>query len=286
MGITWKPIPHTAVPMQGLRLLLLGTTLLQMISGSSVSSRLTYASKLTEWLKQQEGGHFNEKQELRHAISGDPTSRIGIFATDKIEKGEILSRVPWKIIIDSIEDEQDSDDEDEEELSSPNHSCGTFRNLVNEIRAGHKSNVQPYINYLLSSETKLPASFSENGQELFAEILDKGEDERRPLLEDLAPPFLEIEWATCGGRPTYPDELKAAEMIVQYSFNKLMVPTYDLYTHRNGKWLNTETEVVDGKNFEIVASRTITAGEQIHGSYSDCNDCHEGMSLYDVSGKT
>jgi hypothetical protein len=154
---------------------------------------------------------------------------------------------------------------------------------VNEIQAGHKSNVQPYINYLLSSETKLPLSFSAKGQALFAEIMDKGE---RPLLEDLTPPFLKIEWATCGGRPKYPDEVKAAEMIVQYSFNKLMVPTYDLYTHRNGKWLNTETEVVDRKNFEIVASRTITAGEQIHGSYSDCNDCHEDMSLYGVSGKT
>lgn len=279
--------------MFGLRLLLLAITLSQVTSSSSSSSSnklVQSALKLIDWVKKQENGQFNEKQELR-VIDGKSSTRMGIFAASKIEKGEILSRVPWNVVIDDSltgdDEASGSDDENEEDLSSPNHSCVTFHKLIFALEAGLKSTFRPYLDYLLVSGKKLPYAYSEGGQELLVQVLDRGGEDERPLLESLVPPFLETEWlAECGGRPAYPDERKAAELMVQYAFQKMMIPTYDLYTHRNGKWHNTEINIVDQTYVEIVASRTIEAGEQIHSTYSDCNECHEGMSQYSVAGTT
>eukprot|EP00980_Cylindrotheca_fusiformis_P003503 scaffold781_cov132-Cylindrotheca_fusiformis.AAC.22 len=268
-------------------LLVIAATLCAVTSSSN--SRVEAGLQLIEWLEKQEDVQFNGKQELREVDN----KRIGLFATKDIASGEVLSRVPWNLIIDYSREgrEQDSEDDDggdkAEALSSPNHSCTTFYNLVEELEAGADSSFKPFIDYLVSSQAKLPISFSENAQKLLSLILNLvGDEESPPLLESLLPPFIETEWLPdCDGQASSAEEIRALPLMVQYSFQKLLIPTYDFYAHRNGKWLNTEVHVVDNSHVEIVASRNIAIGEQLHGSFYECKECHRDDISDSVAGE-
>ena len=127
--------------------------------GSLVNSNddtLNLALKLRDWLVVQNSGEFNTKQEIR----GN-----GTFASKTIAKGEILARIPWQLIIDN-----DDKEDEEEELYSPNHSCSTFRNLLEELKLGPKSKYQPYMDYLLARNKKLPVVQSYRGKYLLEQI--------------------------------------------------------------------------------------------------------------------
>lgn len=270
---------------------LLLTLVWKYSSASSHDTTLSLALKLKEWSSLQENGHFSAKQEIRNEVRTDPLSQIGIFATEQIEEGEVLSRIPWTIIIDSAEDDDENDwDDEDEELASPNHSCSTFRKLLQEIKLGSNSKYMPYIDYLLARKQRLPVSQSKNGKKLFAEILGIQDEtdysfkqpQHLPLMDELIPRFLDYEWRTVCGSEDYDKELEdeevlitAATLLTQFAHNELLIPTYDFYTHRNGDWLNTEVQAVYGEYYQIVARRTIEKGEQIHGSYNDCDDCSE-----------
>lgn len=242
--------------------------------GSLVDSHddtLNLAHKLRDWLVVQNGGEFNTKQEIR----GN-----GTFASKTIAKGEILARIPWSIIIDN-----DDKEDEEEELYSPNHSCSTFQNLFEELKLGPKSKYQPYMDYLLERNKKLPVVQSYHGKYLLEQILGIPEylnqssykqQIQLPLMKEVVPPFLDHEWRTeCIDEED--DEIlwTAAQLLAKFSHNKLLIPVYDFYAHRNGnKFLNTKIEAIYGEYYQIVASRSIQSGEQIYGSYNDCEDCN------------
>lgn len=61
------------------------------------------------------------------------------------------------------------------------------------------------------------------------------------------------------------------------------------YNHRNGKWLNTETDYLSdeaGDFFYVtMATRTIEKNEQIYNSYNDCKDCGRRKYGYGTAGK-
>lgn len=59
---------------------------------------------------------------------------------------------------------------------------------------------------------------------------------------------------------------------------------YDMYSHRNGKYLNTVTKPLRGDKHVIAASRDIRPGEPIHSSYNFCSDCSERAIDYGTAG--
>jgi hypothetical protein len=257
---------------------------LSSISSNIASEKLVVASILTRWL-QQNDGIFNPKQQLRHKVADDPQSGIGIFATEKIGKGEILAHIPWNLIINSEEDSDTSDDDENIKLSSPNLSCGTFFNLVGELNEGKSSKFQPYIAYLQSTKKKLPANWSAAAQKLLSQIIIGNNfdspylSRRLSLVDDIAPDFLKSEWfTTCGGNRENATEKAAADLLVQFAHYELMIPTFDLYTHRNGNWHNTKLLFMEKDYFQIIARRDIEIGEQMHGSYTDCENCNESAN--------
>ena len=65
---------------------------------------LDYGNKVLNWIHNSDGGYYNPKQELRRdndSDSDDGENMLGIFATSDIEKGELLLRVPWDLMIKS-----------------------------------------------------------------------------------------------------------------------------------------------------------------------------------------
>lgn len=232
------------------------------------------ALELSKWLQQKEGFEFNAKQEIRQLESAIQSPKAGIFAAEDIQEGEILARVPWNLIVAPVDDVDVEDD-----------SCSALNNLHGEMQKGASSNISPYINYLVSTKATLPFSFSQNGKHLLMDIVKNIQDEDDiPLLEKLEPPFLSEAAVYCGEEASTKEGRLAAELMVQFAFQNRMIPIYDLYRHRNGQWLNTETETVPGEYFKVKALRDIKAGEPIYSSYNDCKECPKDRGHYSVPG--
>lgn len=70
-----------------------------------------------------------------------------------------------------------------------------------------------------------------------------------------------------------PFEIQAAMQLVSRGDDDTLTPVYDMYNHRNGKWLNTRPKMIEEKRHEMYASRDIEAGQEIYLSYNQCEDC-------------
>jgi hypothetical protein len=77
---------------------------------------------------------------------------------------------------------------------------------------------------------------------------------------------------------------QAALLVVQRSDDYIMVPGYDLYNHRNGKWHNTHIQWDRDQPHITKASRNIRKGEQIYNSYNFCAECVGRATRYGAAG--
>jgi hypothetical protein len=231
---------------------------------------------LIEWLRAQEGGFFNSKQQVRDVDASDENKQLGIFATERIEEGEVLFKIHWDSMItgDAKEGEQDED------ARLKDLNCQLVENLITEMKLGKEglsSKYGPYVQYLLDLPTsQLPCVYSDTGKALLLDLLGGEEQEIPPgSMFD----YFETDWyQDCNGDRNDDFAANAAALVMQRStIDDLMVPIYDWYTHRNGKYFNTKTEVELGEYFQVLAWQTILAGEQIHISYDLCDECDESL---------
>lgn len=138
---------------------------------------------ILDWIHNAEGGYFNPKQELRTIDSTQ--SALGVFAVEDIEEGEVLMTVPWDLII-------QSDDKDEEGLMC----CGTVAAVLREMKLGEKSKYHPYPEYLKAQpDNDLPSNWSEKGKDLLYAIIGvpQGNDPRTSDFDSI-PPEEPVEW--------------------------------------------------------------------------------------------
>jgi len=212
-----------------------------------------------EWIHSSEGGYYNPKQEFRHGNPDDLSSLVGVFANERIEKGDLLCKVPWDRIL---------FDEDE---------CGTATMLAQAMRDGEKSDFAPYALYLGAQRRgQLPTAWSDAGQDLLDVVqgIDSNDIPRIPPSNTFG---IADEWLEdCAGWGSYIyDELwlHAALLCHQRADDYIMIPAYDMYNHRNGNWTNAATYWKHGEPHVTRASRTIEAGEQIYISYDKCPEC-------------
>jgi hypothetical protein len=256
----------TSSPLQSItmRLLFLASSLLASTATASKAESQSQSAPLNfgifDWIHNSEGGFFNHKQEFRR---DEKTGLAGVFAKERIEKNEGLVTVPWDLLL-------KSDDPEEEGQMC----CGTVIALAREMRLGDESKLARYANYLNSQDDgQLPSEWTPAGQELLRSIVGGEVDEPE------IPPAEPTEWLTndwydrCEGTRRDAVSAKAALLVVQRSEDIIMIPAYDMYNHRNGKWLNTRTDTEDDVNHVTKAKRVIEAGEQIHVSYNQCEEC-------------
>jgi hypothetical protein len=209
--------------------------------------------EVIEWFEAREGTKLHPKVEIRREVPADPSSVLGAFATDDIAKGEILVSIPWDLMIHAGYNVDDP----------PPLVCDTARNLAIELRKGDESDFAPYIRYLMSQKTgQLPSAWSEAGQDLLREVLG----EELPPSEAMT--WLEHDWREdCNGSTEALDE-QAALLVVQRAEDDLMIPIYDMFSHRNGKYHNVDNNREQGVKFFLSAKRDIAKGEQIYNSYN------------------
>ena len=217
-----------------------------------------------EWVRAN-GGYFHPSQEFRRADPNDPSSHFGVFATDRIEQGEILVNVPWKCIVTAGTDTFDSE-----------IYCDTTNLLIGELHKGDESFYGPYVKYLLSAPpVHLPSTWSQQGKDLFRAIIGKKK----------LPPKRATNWVTkywkkdCNGSDD-PFEIQAAMQLVSRGDDDKLTPIYDMFNHRNGVYLNTDGHLTKGQHHILKASRTIHKGEEIFLSYNQCTDCWNRYNTY------
>jgi spermidine synthase len=227
-----------------------------------------YAKDIIDWVKSTDKGFVHDKVTAQRYDVDDPESPVGMYAVGDIRHGEFLMSIPREIIITAGDD------------TSEDYGgiwCPTAFNLIREMRLGDESKFAPYVGYLATQPRgQLPSAWSRAGQNLLQELLGRNDNDASNNL----PPSDALEWIKtdwyddCDGSDDL-FEQHAALLLVQRGWDDLMIPLYDMMSHRNGKWLNTECDSVHGgvSIVHVRASRDIQAGEQLYTSYNFCTDC-------------
>ena len=167
-------------------------------------------ANLVEYFTTEMGVHYSPKQQIRYE-----NGMMGVFATERIEEGELLCSVPWNATINA----------GRRIVDPPHLVCDTVRNLAREMRLGEKSDFGPYVEYLLNQRVgQLPSAWSQPAKDLFHRVLDG------PVLPPRdATNMLDIDWLRdCRGTDS-PSDNNAAMLVIQRAEDDLMVPVYDFY---------------------------------------------------------
>jgi len=227
------------------------------------NKQLNIVSEMVDWLRAN-GAFINPKAEVRRAIAGDPASPLGVFATETLQEGELVCSIPWEVILKPRDPKHDEWD------------CGTVEATFDAMNS---SNPSPYGKYLLSQPRGyLPAFWSQQGQELFSELL--GSDAQLPpyRIQDA----LKVDWADyCEGgadKLKDPMQLHARMLVLARADYQYMIPWYDLFNHDNAKYnlahkFSYEQLAEEQKGVEIVTTKVIQPGEQLYNSYNRCTIC-------------
>ena len=251
--------------------LLASTATVSKAESQSQSAPLNFG--IFDWIHNSEGGFYSPKQTFRRDEKTGLAA--GVFAKERIEKNEVLLTVPWDLILRS--------DNPEEEGQM---FCGTVAAVAREMRLGDESKFAPYANYLNSQgNDQLPSSWTPAGQELLRSIVG-GEVEEPEIPPTEPTEWLSYDWNyRCDGKSRDAVSAKAAMLVVQRSDDHIMIPAYDMYNHRNGKWFNTRTDTELEVNHVTKATRVIEAGEQIYVSYDQCEECSGREIGYGTGGE-
>eukprot|EP00978_Attheya_sp_CCMP212_P033726 scaffold137531_cov49-Attheya_sp.AAC.1 len=231
---------------------------------------------LIAWMRSKDA-FVSHRMEVRLEDPADPWSRYGVFATERIERGELLLSVPLELMIQG------------EARPNPTDSlnCDTIYELFEAMELGDKSHLAPYIRYLKSiPERILPEAWSDAGRELFEELVGN----------KLPPQPYQNKWHqqyvdSCdGGDDQF--EKWMVHLVAHFEIEEgFMVPYLDFFNHRNGHWNNadgalyafmdrTEVELawhvtfhMYDDSYKVFAVSTIEPGEQIYISENYCDDC-------------
>ena len=133
------------------------------------------------------------------------------------------------------------------------------------------------------SPNTIPSGWSQSAQSLLKRVLgdSEGEIDLQQLLG--GDPFYWLdEWhEDCDGSKDPLDEF-AALLVIQRSWDDILIPIMDMMSHRNGKWLNTRHSDVFEKEIEVelIAKRDIQKNEQIYTTYNRCESCGSRVYKY------
>ena len=171
-------------------------------------------------------------------------------------------------------------------------NCATVRTLANELKLGSQSKFGPYIQYLWETQQPsnelLPSGWSPAGQDLLRELVlpcnpgDEDEDAIKEVPYGLLDTLVDDWFASCQSDPTDDIGNFAATLTVMRAWDERLIPVYDTFNHRNGRWNNVDNDEysVEHDKVRVYATRNIKAGEQLYISYNTCNDCGGRLDHY------
>ena len=227
----------------------------------------TVISELIKWIDERDDGIIHQSL---HITNGRGL-QVKSDAAQPIEKGEVITQIPWECTINSGKKYSPYKTE---------MSCGVIYKLAEELSRGDRSAQAPYIRYLLNNLSnnigRMPGKWSYAGKQFLSAVLGHG---ALPPFEHLWRTDYTQNWVEgCAGDEA--DEMEHAAYFLTQSRHKdnLMVPIYDMIIRTNDvEKVNTivyKPEVI-GDVFRVVASKTIQPGEQVHTSYNiRCNRCN------------
>jgi len=266
-------------------ILMTTTTTSGVVGGTTTTTTTTdyddLMTRLIGWLREG-GGKFHSSLEIRREDPSDPTSRYGMYANADIAEDELLLLVQRHQLL--------TEGKFKNELKWFEDGtiwCPTAYNLIYQMRelGPQDSKFGPYIEYLLlQEEGQLPSHWSEGGKRLLLELLaqDNNYDHSHSGHRDDLRPAYPVEYVsedwiqTCRGSSTDRFAQHAGLMLLQRGWDDIMIPVYDMMSHRNGKqWLNTKSNSVHDVEEPVVvrASKDIKKGDEINTSYNHCTDC-------------
>jgi len=214
------------------------------------------------------------------------------IAVDDIFAGRIIaisqqgSQEVYSIEHDSgfLEEGIESTDFEHENYPS---SCNLVKRLVDEMALGDNSTFSAYVNYLKVQPTgQLPMAWSQEGKDLLMEVLGYRFRGKYQEYEQDLPPYgtedrIQTDWheRCLGGHNSL--EENAYAMVIQRGWDIVLIPVFDMMSHRNGRFLNTESDSItkllhrqdDSEALNVWASRDIAEGEELYTSYNFCRDC-------------
>lgn len=194
------------------------------VGGSGGSDRIpadVVASDLIGWLRDN-GAYINEKLEVRHLVPGDESSPRGIFATEALDVGETLCRIPSNLVVKSSGELLEGEE-------WPH--CSTIRAVI-EAMSG--DGATPYGRYLLSQPRNyLPGYWSDAGQELLLTMLEVTSGRELTEFDELPPHGIDEAFdeigEECKGDISNPVYRHAAMMVQARADYEYMVPFYGAY---------------------------------------------------------
>lgn len=245
-----------------------------VVAAESDASLVANDYGVFKWINGSRTGYVHPDQEYR--IIDPATGSVGMFATADIQKGKVLAKVPWNLLIQA--------EKPNNELSPM--GCGMVRGLAREMKSGNNSVYAPFVEFAKNQPSnRIPSNWTEDGKELFRQIGGNPSD-------DLAiPPLEPVHWLSndwydgCGGTKDDIESANAALLVVQWTDEGYIVPFSGFYNHRNGKWTNAEMSTQYSKSVSIKATRDIAAGEQIFLSFNKCKECSGREDGYGTAGK-
>ena len=227
------------------------------------------------WLVKDRGGYVSSKIEYKG---------FGIFATDDLEKGELVMKIPGDTPMRPDGYDHIFKHTDKMEATTEDH-CLIAEDMAEEYYLKKEQSTHwPYLKHVFEvyPHQEVPIGWSKAGKDLLWDIaggddtvhyeIDPPEPPSGTYLEDCIPAqdAEDMEWYN-----QFPDIVEASYRIVRArGWEYEMVPAYDMFNHRNGYYKNLERANHprdSGGEYIIVANRDVKAGEQLHISYSDCN---------------
>lgn len=224
---------------------------------SCASDRTNDDAKLLDdviaWAKSN-GAYINPKVEVKPIVG----NLSGIFAKEAMVEGEIVSTIPWDIII------KPSD--------SARGICAAVEEVLKTLRKD-PANQTPYEKYLASRPKSFhPVSWSEKGRKLLNEMIGD-----LPPKDDEIGPERILEMYDCDEWDLEDDLVLQALMLVMTRTEgprlDHLVPFNDLINHKNGHGYTADPKFELGEHYQIVTRRDVEAGEEIRNSYNQCEWC-------------
>mmetsp|Transcript_27330 Transcript_27330/g.38658 ORF Transcript_27330/g.38658 Transcript_27330/m.38658 type:complete len:373 (-) Transcript_27330:161-1279(-) len=228
---------------------------------------------IVEWVRSK-GGFFSEKLVIRPMIEG--SSALGVYAVEKIEKNEVLMKIPKGCYLRLKKPKKidTSSDATEEDVMTTWHAnyCKLAKKLKSSIDLGDGSDFAPYTSYLKKQQRgQTPATWSEDGKILLRKLLPDGHD---------AVDWIDTYHKEKGCFPKDDAEMELlVSMVIQRGYDSTLVPIWDMVNHDNGR-INTATNSLHDNMFKVWATKPITEGSEIYHTYDLCTDCGDTASYW------
>lgn len=229
-----------------------------VFEGVSSSTEINHGQRQIDWVRAN-GGFVSDKYEIRREDPNDVTSRLAVFAKEDISKNELLLSIPRSCIVETFQGD----------------ICDTVQLLVQEMKLGNESHFEPYVTYLKSQAVgQLPTMWTDSGKELLNQMIGA---RKRSGLSFLPPKdAVSVQWGCYDPRASLLEQ-QAAMLITQRGWDEVMIPVFDMISHRNGDYFHNTKEVhsvhLKSKPVQVVADRDIQKGEELYTSYARCWDC-------------